>query len=497
MTRFKKESLWLVVLLSSVLLAFGASNTACAVAKEAPLTVYTLDIGQGDSTLIITPAKKTILIDGGKGGSGYKKKDKAKTVIIPLLKKLGIKKLDMVIMTHPDFDHIGGLVYLLENTKKDSAYPIEIKEFLDPGHPGTTYLYKELLQAVKDRPEIKYRIVKNGEMLDFGKGVTAQIVAPNHIFKNPNDSSIVIKLTCGDVSFLLTGDAALESEKFMISDYGDKLKSTVLHAGHHGSGHSSSTEFLDLVKPKAILVSVGEKNTHLLPDKEALKRLEATGAKIYRTDYQGMITVTTDGKSYEIITEREAPPVEKRWDTVKVLSEDEKININTASAEELKTLPRIGKVLSERIIAARPFKSVDDLQRVNRIGPKIVARLRPLVTVGIPGAKPPEIKLAPGVSSIGSITLKDVGKKIATVEGNILSIKIFRYERGRTLAISDKTGTILVLIWKDLYERIPARDKLQKGVRVRVKGEIGEYKGKLQIKPSAPADIQIIADPAG
>ena len=354
-------------------------------AGKAPLTVYTLDIGQGDSSIITTPSGKNILIDGGMGGSGYKKKDKGKTVIIPFLKEKGIKKLDYIIMTHPDFDHIGGLVYLLNHTTKESEYPVEIVDFLDPGHPGTTYLYKdELLKAVKDRPEIKFHIVKNGEMLDFGEGVTAQVFGPSRIFSpdDPNNSSIIIKLIYGDVSFLLTGDAAKESEMAMIEDYGDKLKSTVLHAGHHGSDHSSKTAFLNKVKPEVIKISVGKKNKFILPDENALKRLEDTGAKIYRTDYQGMITITTDGKTYEVVTERPVPPEKERWDYVPVLTEKEKMNINTASAAELQTLPKIGKKIAQRIIDHRPFKSIDDLKRVPRIGDKIVDRIRPLVTVG-------------------------------------------------------------------------------------------------------------------
>jgi beta-lactamase superfamily II metal-dependent hydrolase len=163
-----------------------AANSPAPATGPAPgkgmLTVYTLDIGQGDSTLITTPSGKNILIDGGMGGPGYKKKDKGKTVILPFLKEKGIKTLDYVIMTHPDFDHIGGLIYLLNNTKEGSEYPLTIKEFLDPGYPGTTYLYQDLLKAVKERPEIKYRNPKPGDTLDFGEGVTAEVLAPLRIF---------------------------------------------------------------------------------------------------------------------------------------------------------------------------------------------------------------------------------------------------------------------------------------------------------------------------
>jgi beta-lactamase superfamily II metal-dependent hydrolase len=460
-------------------------------AEKSPLTVYFLDVGQGDSTLICAPSGKVMLIDGGAGGPGYKKKDKAKTVIIPFLKSKGIKKLDAVVMTHADFDHIGGLIYLLDNTKSGSDYPIEIKEFFDPGQPHTTYLYQDLLKSVKNRSEVKYRIAKRGDTIDLGEGVRAEVIAPDHIYKDANNSSIAIKLTCGNVSFLLTGDAEEKSEEAMIQKYGARLKSTVLKAGHHGSANSSSAAFLKEVKPEVVVISVGENNKFELPFKEAMERLEATGAKIYRTDYQGQITVSTDGKTYAVTAEKKAPPLEKRWDYQRVLREEEKININTASEAELRTLPRIGKVKARAIVEKRPYASVDDLRRAHGIGPKIIERLRPLVTVRSAGKA---AILARGGTPIGSITLKDVGKKVPTLSGEIRAVRVFRDEKGRSLMLRDSTGAIDVLIWKDLYDRIPQREKLIKGARIKVKGELGSYEGKLQIKPAAPTDVTFMEE---
>jgi len=349
-----------------------------------PLTIYFLDVGQGDSTLVVSPSGKTALIDGGMGGSGYKKKDKGKTVIIPLLKEKNIHRLDYMIMTHADFDHIGGLVYILDNTKPGSAYPLEIGEFLDPGQAHTTYLYQELLEAVKKRPKIKYRIAKKGEKLDLGEGITAEILSPERLYKDANNCSIVIKITDGQVSALLTGDAEIEAEKDMVKNFGAGLKSTLLKAGHHGSAKSSSADFLNMVKPEAVVISAGENNKFRLPFKEAMERLKKTKAKIYRTDYEGTITFTTNGETYDVKTEREAPPPDKRWDREVVLKEHDKINVNTATREQLISLPRIGKVKSEAIIKRRPYNSVDELRRVPGIGEKIMERIRPLVTVGGP-----------------------------------------------------------------------------------------------------------------
>ncbi len=373
-----------------------AAPAAVSPPPSGALTLYFLDIDQGDSTLIYTPSGKAILIDGGRGGSGYKRKDKGRTVIIPFLKEKGIKKLDMVIMTHADEDHIGGLVTVVNETKPESGYPVEIVEFLDPGQAHTTYLYKELLNAVMDRKEIKYRNSRSGEKLDFGEGVIAEVLNPPDVEgKTSNAASIVLKVAYGGVSFLLTGDAEASAERYMLDTYKDKLKSTVLKAGHHGSGASSSDAFLAAVKPEVVVISVGTKNKFLLPDKNTLNRFEATGAKIYRTDYQGTITVTTDGKGYKVSTEREVPPLKDRWDFVPTLSEDEKMDINSASAAELEKLPRIGKGLAAEIIKRRPYQKVDDLRRVPGIGVKILERLRPLVKA-VPPAEP-----APGAVPAG------------------------------------------------------------------------------------------------
>jgi len=471
-----------IATLCFIVAAALASTISAPHAEKAPLTVTFLNVGQGDSTVITTPSGKTGIIDGGPN-------DKGKSVIIPFLKSKGISRLDTMIMTHPDADHIGGLVYLLQHARAGGEYLLNIKECLDPGKPHSTFLYQELLKAVKRRPEIKYRMVRKGDHLNWGEGVTAEVVSPDHLYEDTNNCSIVVKLTYGKISFLFTGDAAFEAENEMVKNYGNALKSTVLKAGHHGSAYASSEDFLTRVKPEVVIISVGERNKYGLPSKEAMARLSGGGPRIYRTDYQGTITITTDGETYKVTTEREAPPVDKRWDYEKPVKEEDKVNLNTASFDKLMDIPHVGRDKAEAIIAHRPFLSVDDLRHIRGIGEKTFEHMKPLVTVSSPTRT---MAVTPDTASVGKIKKEDVGKKTVTVTGTIKAVKVFREEKGRTLMITDPGGAIDILIWENLYNSIPEREKLVKGTTIKVRGEVASYKDKLQIKPIMPADIQIV-----
>lgn len=257
-----------------------------------------LNVGQGDSTLISTPGDKHILIDGGVG-RGYGVTDQGKKTILPYLRKKGITKLDTIIAPHPDFDHIGGLVSVVKNKG------LWIGEFLDPGlaHPSQGYL--SLLEAIRARPEIIYRQPRAGEKLNWGDELTVEVVSPPYLLYDNNNCSIVVKLTYGDISFLFTGDAAEMAEQLMEKNYGYRLRSTILKAGHHGSKHSSGREFLNYVSPRVVIFSAGENNKYGHPNQEVLERVKRKGAKIFRTDRQGTITIITDGQSYRVVTEKE------------------------------------------------------------------------------------------------------------------------------------------------------------------------------------------------
>lgn len=261
------------------------------------LTVHFLDVGQGDAILVRTPAGKNILIDGGPAGNS-RGRDAGGRVILPFLRELGIRRLDQVILTHPDLDHLGGLVTVFLPSGP------EVGELLEPGILHPTDSYQSLLREALARPSLLYRQPRAGMILDWGEGVKAEVLHPAELAADTNDSSVVVRLSYGRISFLFAGDISGEVEKRLARERGWRLRSTVLKVAHHGSKHSSSEEFLAQVRPEAAVVSCGKGNPFGHPSPEALERLRKVRAMIYRTDEMGTVTVVTDGQGYRIETER-------------------------------------------------------------------------------------------------------------------------------------------------------------------------------------------------
>ncbi|WP_107926933.1 MBL fold metallo-hydrolase [Lysinibacillus parviboronicapiens] len=251
-----------------------------AVTAGQQMLVHFIDVGQGDSILIESPNGKTMLVDGGVKGAGQH--------IVSYLHELGVKKLDIVVATHPDADHIGGLIPVLNS--------IDIEQFYDSGKIHTSQTFEDMLTLI-DTKNIPYNVPKTGDHIMLDEKIDVTVLNANETASDNNDASIVLKLTYGDISFLLTGDAGVALEKEMLAQ---DVKATVLKAGHHGSNTSSSQSFIQAVHPEVTILSYGKDNKYGHPHVEVVERLQAIGSKIYATAETGSVIVSTDGVNYDV-----------------------------------------------------------------------------------------------------------------------------------------------------------------------------------------------------
>lgn len=240
------------------------------------MEVHFIDVGQGDATLIKCGGQ-SMLIDAGDDSKG--------TAIWNYLRKQGIEKLDYLILTHPDSDHIGGAPVVLTKFDVDNVFISNYQK--------DTMAYYKLMQALDDQL-IKAVTPSTGSNYNLGSA-TFQILAPVNTYNNANDSSIALVVKYGDNSFLFTGDAEIQAEADMLVN-GNPVDADVYHVGHHGSNSASSVNFLNAVSPSYAVVSCSADNSYGHPHAEVLNNLRAMGVKLFRTDEQGSIVASADGK---------------------------------------------------------------------------------------------------------------------------------------------------------------------------------------------------------
>jgi competence protein ComEC len=256
-------------------------GTAAGDYNDGLLTVAFLDVGQGDAIFIETPDGVQVLIDGGPGGVVLEK--------LSAVMSLFDRNLDVVLVTHTDQDHVGGLVDVLSRYQVDRIVKTENKNDTE-----TAETFSALALAEKNAEVI---IARAGQEYLLGASTTLLILSP---YGNPtnwesNSASIVAQLQYGDTYFMLTGDAPSGIEDYLVGSYGHLLKSDVLKLGHHGSKTSSSMEFLKTVNPLYAIVSSGEDNRYGHPSKEVLDRVEMVEAEVLSTVNEGTIIFKSDG----------------------------------------------------------------------------------------------------------------------------------------------------------------------------------------------------------
>lgn len=244
------------------------------------LVIYFVDVGQADC-ILISNNDHYMLIDAGNNEDGPK--------LVNYFKGMGISKFDYVIGTHAHEDHIGGLDDIINN--------FDIKTFYMPDVSQTTYTFESVLDAL-ERKNIYFETPKEDNSYKFGNS-SFTVLSVGTDSTDLNNTSIVLKLTYGNNSFLFTGDATSSVERTIL----DKdISADVLKVGHHGSQYSSSANFLKAVYPKYAVIQVGKNNEYGHPKSITLNKLKKINANIYRTDKDGTIICTSDGNNISFIS---------------------------------------------------------------------------------------------------------------------------------------------------------------------------------------------------
>ena len=293
------------------------------------LQVHVLDVGQGDSILVISPEGKTVLVDAGEPGDGK--------IVLGAMKQHGVNQIDLFIATHAHADHIGAADEVVRATTVrrvlDSGVAPPQRASADGANNAanraantsmrrrdrnatlpTTKSYADFLEAV-ERGGAEFVRAEPGQTFDLGGGAVITVLAPIQPFftkdqlrsggNEPNANSVVARLDYGDFSMMLTGDAEAQTEDRLINQ-GARLQGKVLKVGHHGSKYATSERFIQSVKPEVAVISNGERNRYGHPSQEVLDRLRAAGVRLYRTDLQGEISIVTRGEGYEVKTAKQA-----------------------------------------------------------------------------------------------------------------------------------------------------------------------------------------------
>jgi len=248
-----------LAMLALIIVIGGCVKSTYPVVEGKNLSAVFFDVGQGDSSLVITPDNKKILIDCGEYND-----------TLVYLQAMNITEIDVLVITHPDIDHSGGCDSVIRNVNVDKILT-------------NTNVEKDFLLDITDTAMLEVIVAYDS----YGR------------FTGDNDNSVLLKAGYGNISFLFTGDCGWRCEKELITT--EDIDVDVLKVGHHGSGHSTTAEFLEKTSPSAAVISSGAGNRYGHPANETLERLREVNAAVYRTDARGTIIITTDGSTYSVI----------------------------------------------------------------------------------------------------------------------------------------------------------------------------------------------------
>lgn len=266
---------------------------ATPAAEELPgrLVVYFLDVGQADASFVRTPGGKVIVIDTGDSPDD----------VVGFLKAKGVERVDVLVLSHPHADHIGGALRILEE--------FEVGVLYDSGFVHPTRVYEETLAKaleLRDAGRLTYVTARAGQVLEVDPSVSVTVLHPEEpLGDEANDASIVLKIVFGSFSVLFTGDIEEAGERAVLArsaELGIDLAATVLKVPHHGSRTSTGPEFLAAVRPEVAVIQAGRDNPYGHPSPVVLRRLSEAGVTVYITASHGTVIVHSDGEDWEVVT---------------------------------------------------------------------------------------------------------------------------------------------------------------------------------------------------
>lgn len=320
------------------------------------LIVHYIDVGQADATLFEYSSDGIdyrILIDAGNWN---------RTDVLDYLDKNNITHLDILIGTHPHADHIGQIDQILMT--------LDVGEVWMSGEMVASDTFSRVLDALESTG-VSYHEPRAGDNYDIGP-LILEIVNPEKRTGDVHKSSISLRAVYGDVTFMFTGDAEHETENEIINN-NLEVESTFLQLGHHGSNTSTSSEFLKAINPEVAIYSAGSGNSYGHPHQEVIDRVLSNDIALYGTDIHGTIIVRTNGTNYDITSERTSQIEHKQKQTNTTDNITACINLNQASLTEIEQIIHIGENRAANVIELRPIESLDELTKINGIGPARLA----------------------------------------------------------------------------------------------------------------------------
>ena len=276
----------------------GTARGPVPIGEGGTFSVHFINVGQSSATLVVGPSGETMLVDTGDFS------DRGEHVIA-YLERRGIERIDYLVTSHADADHIGGHAAVIEHFETDGE---GVGAVYDPGIAASTRTYERYLEAVERYDVPLYRTLAGDEIPMAGLAVEA-LAPPEGYLANGarNENSLVLRVDYGETSVLLTGDGEAEAEEYLVGEYGAALNVTVLAAGHHGSRTSSSRALLEAASPRVVTVSSAYDSRYGHPHEETLRRLADLSVPVYWTATHGDIVVAGDGRRMTVYTQRPAP----------------------------------------------------------------------------------------------------------------------------------------------------------------------------------------------